>query len=91
MPSTLFWRLAGTAALVAAGATLFWMTSQSPYKVAEAPPPTETSLSFAVVFDQSHALTQAAPKVMLEPLSGEMELLDHDFRAAVTFLADSMP
>lgn len=84
-------RLAGATIALAAGFTLFWMTNQSSLEVARTPPSAETSLSFATAFDEGHALTQTAPKAMLEPLSGEMDQLDHDFRAAVNFLAASVP
>lgn len=88
-----FWlrRLATIALVLTIGVGVFWSVNRPSINgvdgllSAEAPP------SFAVAFDRGHELTQAAPKAVLGPLSGEMELLNRDFQNAMNFLAANMP
>ncbi len=89
----LFWlKLAGASlAFAAVVGLLFWLTDQSSLKDKASLPPPVIAASLASGFDEGHELTQVAPKAALEPLSGEMELLERDFRNAVTFLVASMP
>ncbi len=85
------WRLAATALVLAIGVGVFWLENRPAIHVAEGVPTTETPPSFAVAFDRGHELTQAAPRAVLKPLAGEMELLDRDFQNAMSFLAANMP
>lgn len=86
------WRpLAATALVLAVGIGGFWSVNRPTSEVAHGLPAVETPPSFAVAFDRGHELTQAAPRAVLEPLSGEMELLNRDFQNAVKFLAANMP
>ena len=89
----LFWpKLAGASfAFAAVVGLLFWLTDQSSLKDKASLPPPVIAASLASGFYEGHELTQVAPKAALEPLSGEMELLERDFRNAVTFLVASMP
>ena len=47
--------------------------------------------SVAAAFDRGHELAQTAPRLMLEPLSGEMEQINRDLESVVTFLVQSVP
>ena len=45
----------------------------------------------ATALEQSHQIAQKAPKMVLAPLTQEMNNLNRDFQSAVEFLAASMP
>lgn len=91
MKISLAWRVALGLFLVIAGVGVFWSVNRHDGNATTGLPATELAPSFAAALDQGHTLAQSAPQVALEPLAGEMELLNRDFQNAVTFLAASLP
>lgn len=84
-------RLAVAALVLAVMGGVFWSLNRVPAKMADAASSTKAPPSFAAAFEQGHELTQAAPKAVLGPLSGEWELLNVDFQNAINFVAASVP
>lgn len=90
VPVFWWWRLAATALVLAVGLGGVWFGPRPATPVADGLPE-EMPPSFAVAFDRGHELTQAAPKAVLAPLAGEMDLLNRDIQNAVNFLAANVP
>lgn len=89
--TALAWRVALGLFVLVAGMEVFWLLNQNGAKATAGLPANEIAPLVAAAIDQGRTLAQAAPQVALEPLAGEMELLNRDFQNAVTFLAASMP
>ena len=83
--------LAGVGLVLAVGLGVFMLASRPSTNKFNVAALAAVAPSLGAAFDQGRELTQAAPKTVLGPLSGEMELLDGDIRNAVNFLVASVP